>query len=78
MRSIVRKNGTQQGRYMTGYGWNIEPLLQFHLDQNNVVHLVKQFPYIMYSIRAKNGPISWVRTGDYSNELGYYIKYRGA
>ena len=31
----------------------------------------------MYSIRAKNGPTSWAR-GDYSNELGYYIKYRGA
>ena len=77
MRSIVRKTA-QQGRYMIGYGWNIEQLLKFHLEQNNVVHLVKEFPYIMYSIRAKNGPTSWVRTGDYSNELGYYIKYRGA
>ena len=57
-----------------GGGWNLEQLIKFNLEQNNVLHLVKEFPYIMYSIRAKNGTTGW-SIGDYSNELGYYIKY---
>jgi len=55
--------------------WNLEKLIKFHLEQNNVLHLVKEFPYIMYSVRNINGPTRWSK-GDYSNELGYYIKYQ--
>ena len=54
--------------------WNLEQLIKFHLKQNNVLHLVKEFPYVMYSIRNKNGTTRWAQ-GHYSNELGYYIKY---
>ena len=38
--------------------------------------LVKEFPYIMYSVRALNGTTRWAN-GTYSNKLGYYIKYEG-
>lgn len=31
--------------------WNLELLVNFHLEQNNVSHLVKEFPCIMYSIQ---------------------------
>ena len=55
--------------------WNLEQLIKFHLEQNNVVHLVKEFPYIMYSVRNINGSTRW-SIGNYSNELGYYIKYQ--
>jgi len=57
------------------YHWNLERLIKFNLEQNNVLHLVKEFPYIMYSVRNINGTTRW-GMGDYSNELGYYIKYK--
>ena len=55
--------------------WNIEMLIKFHLEQNNVLHLVKQFPYVMYSVRNINGSTRWSE-GVYSKDLGYYIKYQ--
>ena len=55
--------------------WNLEKLIKFHLKQNKVLHRVKEFPYIMYSVRNINGSTRWSQ-GIYSNELGYYIKYK--
>ena len=55
--------------------WNLEQLIKFHLEQNNVLHLVKEFPYVMYSVRNMNGTTRWSQ-GNYSKELGYYIKYQ--
>lgn len=55
--------------------WNLEKLIKFHLTQNNVDHLVKQFPYIMYSVRNIDGTTRWSK-GTYVKELGYYVKYQ--
>jgi hypothetical protein len=55
--------------------WNLEQVIKFHLEQNNLLHLVKEIPYIMYSVRNNNGSTRWAK-GNYSNELGYYIKYQ--
>ena len=55
--------------------WNFEQLIKFHLEQNNVLHLVKEFPYVMYSVRNINGTTRWSQ-GHYSNKFGYYIKYQ--
>ena len=54
--------------------WNLEQVIHFNLEQNNVLHLVKEFPYIMYSVRNIHGSTRWAG-GTFSNELGYYIKY---
>lgn len=54
--------------------WNLERLIKFHLKQNNVSHLVKEFPYVMYSVRNINGTTRWSK-GIFSEELNYYIKY---
>lgn len=54
--------------------WNLEKLIKFHLEQNYVLHLVKEFPYIMYSVRNLCGNTRW-SSGLYSMKLGYYIKY---
>ena len=54
------------------YNWNLERLIKFHLEQNNV-H-VKEFPYIMYAVRNTNDPTHF-STGHWYDELGYYIKY---
>jgi len=56
--------------------WNLEKVIQFNLIQNNVIHLVKEFPYVMYTVRNVNGSTRWA-IGEYSNELGYYVKYQG-
>ena len=56
------------------YDWNLEQLIMFHLNQNNVIHLVKEFPYVMYAVRNINGSTRW-SAGVFSNYLGYYIKY---
>ena len=55
--------------------WNLERLIKFHFLQNNVLHLVKEFPYVMYSVRNINGSTRWMG-GNYSSVLGYYIKYQ--
>lgn len=55
--------------------WNLEKLIKFHLEQNNVLHLVKEFPYIMYSVRNIDGTTRW-SCGKYSKKFGYYIKYQ--
>ena len=54
--------------------WNLEQLIKFHLQQNNILSYVKFIPYIMYAVRNINGNTRW-SYGEYSNELGYYIKY---
>lgn len=55
--------------------WNLEQLIKFNLQQNNVLHLVKEFPYIMYSVRNVNGQTRW-SVGNYSKEHRYFIKYQ--
>jgi hypothetical protein len=54
--------------------WNLEQLIKFNLKENNVLILVKLFPYIMYSVRNINGTTRWQK-GTFSKKLGYYIKY---
>jgi hypothetical protein len=54
--------------------WNIELLIKFNLDQNNVLHLVKEFPYIMYTCRTNNISTRWAE-GVYVEKLGYFVKY---
>jgi len=54
--------------------WNLEQIILLNLEQNNVLSLVKEFPYIMYAVRNINGTTRW-EEGTYANSLGYYIKY---
>lgn len=53
---------------------NLEKLIKFNLIHNNVNHLVKELPYIMYSIRNKNGSTRWSK-GIFIKKYNYYIKY---
>ena len=47
--------------------WNLEKLIKFHLQQNNIIHLVKEFPYVMFGV---------LKQCDNSNELDYHIKIK--
>lgn len=55
--------------------WNLEKVIKFHLEQNNVLDCVKEFPYVMYSVRNVSGSSRWA-LGDFDKTLGYYIKYK--
>ena len=55
-------------------GWNMEQLLKMSLEKRGVADKVVKFPYVMYCVRSKTGVTRW-SDGDYSEELGYFIKY---
>jgi hypothetical protein len=59
-----------QGRF----DWNTEQVVKLHLIENGVWDHVRFFPYVMYAVRLEGGTYRWAR-GEYSSELGYYIKY---
>jgi len=56
------------------YEWCLEKFIKLHLEQHNMIHLLRHFPYIMYSVRSKNINSTW-SLGTYHYKLGYYIKY---
>ncbi len=54
--------------------WNMERILKMHLEENNIIHQVRRFPYISYCVRNLNGSTRW-GSGEYNSDLGYCIKY---
>ena len=74
LNNMVLKSNDYFIKMKNKHDWNLEQLIKFNLEQNNALHLVKEFPYIMYSVRPINGSTRW-SVGNYSPELGYYIKY---
>jgi hypothetical protein len=75
LNNIVCRSNEYFTKMKNKTNWNLEKLIKFHLEQNNVLHLVKEFPYVMYSVRNTNGSTRWSE-GIYSIELGYFIKYQ--
>jgi hypothetical protein len=60
------------------YYWNLERLIHFHLREHGLLPLVKEIPYVMYTVRPLNGSSSWVHgLGEFSEEHNCYIKYKG-
>lgn len=53
--------------------WNLEKIIKFNLEQEH--QIVKVFPYVMYAVRNSDTGTRWAQ-GNYSEELGYYIKYQ--
>jgi len=54
--------------------WNLEKLIRLHLTKQGVVDLVREIPYVMFTVRAPNGTTRW-RAGVFSPDDGYYVKY---
>lgn len=69
---MVKKSNTYYMKMKDYDEWNLEKLIKFHLEENKCN--VKMFPYIMYSIRSKNGSTRWSK-GDFNPVYNYYIKY---
>ena len=74
LNNIILRSNEYFIKMKNHFEWNLERLIKLHLEQNNILHLVREYPYIMYSVRNINGTTRWA-IGYYSNELGYYIKY---
>ncbi|MAI13365.1 MAG: hypothetical protein CMM15_05055 [Rhodospirillaceae bacterium] len=55
-------------------GWNLEQVIKFHLEQHGLLTSLRRFPYVMYSVRSKDGTTRWSR-GQWHPSLGYFIKY---
>ena len=72
---VLRSNEYYTKMITMKSNWNLEQLIKFHLEENNVQHLVREFPYVMYSVRNICGTSRW-SLGNYSEEFGYYIKYQ--
>jgi hypothetical protein len=72
--NIVLRSNEYYNKMKGVSDWNLERLIKFHLAQNNVIHSVKEFPYIMYAVRNINGSTRWSQ-GVYSAKFNYYIKY---
>jgi len=54
---------------------NIESLIKFHLQKEECWEKSRFFPYIMFTVRNPSTSTRW-SVGDYSESLGYFIKYR--
>lgn len=72
--NMVIRSNDYYSKMIGKTNWNLEQLIKFHLKQNNVEHLVKNFPYIMYTVRNINGSTRWSE-GRWNDNLGYYVKY---
>jgi len=53
---------------------NLERLILIHLNLHGIGHLIRRIPYVMYTIRERDGTTRW-SGGNWSEILGYYIKY---
>jgi hypothetical protein len=56
------------------HNWNMERILKFHLESNNIFNKVRRFPYVMYLVRDKSNSITW-SPGVWFEEFQYYVKY---
>jgi hypothetical protein len=72
--NMVQKSNQYFMKMKNKNNWNIEQLIKFHLQQNNVEYLIKEFPYVMYTCRNHNGTTRW-NVGTYNEQLDYYVKY---
>jgi len=55
---------------------NLEKSIKLMLQLEFGFDVCKFFPYIMYTVRSKQGETRW-QSGFWVEELGYYIKYPG-
>ena len=76
LNNLVLRSNEYFMKMKTKSDWNLEQLIKFHFKQNIILYLVKEFPYVMYTVRNLNGTTRWLNGGTYSSDLGYYIKYQ--
>jgi hypothetical protein len=71
---FFRKSNMYYAEIQSKTNWNMEKILQMHLEKEGVLNKVVHFPYVMYAVRGITGTTRW-SPGEYSEKYGYYIKY---
>ncbi len=61
-------------RQMRGKTWNLEAVLKWRLQEQDVWKLVKRFRQVMFTVRDKDTRTRW-STGTYNPQLGLFVKY---
>jgi hypothetical protein len=74
LNNLILRSNVYHCKLSDGSLWNLERLIKLHFEQNNVLHLVREFPYIMFSVNTKNGSHRWT-SGIFLEEAGHYVKY---
>lgn len=54
--------------------WNLEAVLKWRLQKNNVWNKVHRFPQVMFTVRDKDTRTRWSK-GNFNRELGLFVKY---
>ena len=73
LNNMILKSNEYYTKLKVDDHWNLEKIIKFNLDEQH--QNVQYFPYIMYAVRNDEGSTRWAQ-GNYSDELGYYIKYQ--
>ncbi len=55
--------------------WNLEQFIKFNFKYNQVLNKVKEFPYIMFTVRNIDGTSRWSH-GTFNNDLNCFVKYQ--
>jgi hypothetical protein len=74
LNSLVLKSNNYYDKLKNYNNWNLERIIKFHLEQEEIFNKVRFFPYIMFAIRPLNGTTRW-STGEFNEKLNCYIKY---
>jgi hypothetical protein len=74
LENIVTKLDDYYDKLKTKSNWNLEQIIKFNLEQENIFHTVRFFPYVMYAVRGINGSTRWSQ-GTFNEKYQYYIKY---
>lgn len=73
LNNMVLRSNSYYMQMVRGGDWNLEKLIKFHLTQEGVVDKVREFPYVMYTVRPFSGKTRWL--AGFMIENNYYIKY---
>lgn len=74
LENFYKKSNKYYSNIQSKNNWNMEQIFKMHLEENGIIHNVKRFPYIMYSVINVNGATG-SSEGYYSQQLGHCIKY---
>lgn len=75
LESFYKKSNRYYSIIESQYEWNMEKVLRMHLEEEGLFWSTRRYPYISYCIRNVNGTTRWSK-GEFSEKLGYYIKYK--
>lgn len=59
LNTLILKSNDYYDKLKNYDRWNLESIIKFHLEQEQIFDKVKFFPYIMFAVRPINGITRW-------------------